>query len=523
MHFVKNAFLRLKSIWEQHGLKGIAVRFARKLAFNGQMKSHVETEGASKWIARQLPLERALYSAKIEEFSYLPTISIVCPVCDPPMAFLKEMVESVLGQVYPNWQLCLADDASENREVREYLESLHETDGRITVLFREVRGHIAEASQSALESARGEYVALLDHDDVLPLHALFHIVERLQGDAPPQILYSDEVKISSDGELFEPCVKPDWSPVYFRSFMYSGHLTVYERQLVDRVGGFRSGYDGSQDYDLMLRCSRQTSRISHIPRLLYYWRAHAGSVSASSYAKGYAFDAAKKALCADLEREGGNVEYSILDGPYPGTTVYQSSSTSVEAVMWRDGTTVEELVKELSVVDEELVLIRHEAMPPFSSRQLQTLLGSFAFEETKAVAPLFVSESPEKVVAAGWSQLPNGFDPNFSGASLMFGEQGHRLYVPHEVDAISVLIFAARKSWLLETLNAEESPRSIDSGILQVSDCSLQTSLVLDPRVRVFIPENLIHKTSSLLSTPPTRRYYPVGYSPKRANFRFEA
>ncbi|HEV2018294.1 MAG TPA: glycosyltransferase [Gemmatimonadaceae bacterium] len=244
------------------------------------------------------------------QLSYRPTISFIVPVFNPQESWLRHCVDSVRAQLYDRWQLCLVDDASTDRRVRELLEGYDAADSRIDVVYRERNGHISAASNDGLAIATGDFVALLDQDDELTPDALYHIGEVLNQRPDVDILYSDEDKIDESGQRFDPYFKPDWSPELLLTNMYVSHLTAYRRSLVAELGGFRQGYEGSQDYDLLLRASERTDRIHHIPRILYHWRATKGSAAESADAKPYAATAAMAALRDALERRGidGTVE-----------------------------------------------------------------------------------------------------------------------------------------------------------------------------------------------------------------------
>ena len=209
-----------------------------------------------------------------------------------------------MEQVYPNWELCLADDRSTKPDVKSILEEYAERDDRIKVVYRSENGHICRTSNSALELATGEYIALLDHDDLLPPHALAKVVQLLNEHPEADFIYSDEDKVDEQNVHKDPFFKPDWCPDSFLSRMYTCHLGVYRRSLVEEVGNFRVGFEGSQDYDLVLRITEQTAEIHHIPDVLYHWRIHSQSTAGKSDAKPYATNAAQKALNEALERRG---------------------------------------------------------------------------------------------------------------------------------------------------------------------------------------------------------------------------
>lgn len=242
--------------------------------------------------------------ATVPIFSHKPVISILMPVYNPPEGYLRMAIESVFDSVYPYWELCIADDASTAKHVKPLLKEYAEKDTRVKVVFREQNGHISAASNSALELATGEFVALLDHDDCLNADALYEMALMLNLHPDADMIYSDEDKIDESNTLRDPFFKPDWCPDSFLSRMYTCHLGIYRRSLINDIGGFRIGYEGSQDYDLVLRLTEKTDRIYHIPKVLYHWRIHPQSTASELETKNYATDAAYRALCDALERRG---------------------------------------------------------------------------------------------------------------------------------------------------------------------------------------------------------------------------
>ncbi len=233
-----------------------------------------------------------------------PLISVIVPVYNTPEPFLRAAIESVQSQIYPNWQLCLADDASTEPHVQAVLKQYAEQDDRIQVTFRPEQGHISQCSNSALALASGEFVALLDHDDLLTPDALYEVALLLNKHPEADFIYSDEDKIDAQGRFSDPAFKPDWAPDSFLCRMYTCHLSVYRRAMLTQIGGFRLGYEGSQDYDLVLRFSEQTNHIFHIPKILYHWRIHSESIAQSAAAKPYAYEAGQRALEEALVRRG---------------------------------------------------------------------------------------------------------------------------------------------------------------------------------------------------------------------------
>jgi GT2 family glycosyltransferase len=250
---------------------------------------------------RDLERLRALSRA----LAYRPKLSIIVATYDTAEVHLRAALDSVLAQTYEDWELCIADDASPQPHVRRILQEYAAGDRRVRILFRAENGHISRATNSALDIAEGEFVCLLDHDDVLSSDALFEVALLLNMHPDADFIYSDEDKLDdATGQFVDPYFKPDWCPDSFLSRMYTAHLGVYRRSLVRELGGMREGFEGSQDYDLVLRLVERTHRIHHIPKVLYHWRGHALSTASEMDAKPYAAEAAQRAISEALDRRG---------------------------------------------------------------------------------------------------------------------------------------------------------------------------------------------------------------------------
>jgi len=246
-----------------------------------------------------------------------PLLSVVMPVHDVDLALLEEAIDSVLVQTYPHWELCLADDASSRSGIRSTLARYAAADARIHVAYRDLSGHIAAASNTALGLAGGEFILLLDHDDCLAPEALAAVAGTVTAHPEVDLIYSDEDKLAPDGRHIEPFFKPSWSPTLFTATNYLNHLVALRRSLVLDVGGFRNEMIGSQDYDLLLRVEERARAVAHIPRVLYSWRMAPGSTARGSAAKPYAVAAARRALIEAVARRGiaATVTGSHLNGP----------------------------------------------------------------------------------------------------------------------------------------------------------------------------------------------------------------
>jgi GT2 family glycosyltransferase len=232
--------------------------------------------------------------------------SLLLTVFNPKVLWLTKAIDSVLSQSYQSWQLCIVDDASTDLRIRELLKNYSERDQRIKVCLREINGHISEASNSALEMASGEWIVLMDHDDILPKNALEEIVKVIEQNPEVRLIYSDEDKTDESGNHFDPYFKSDWNRDLFYSHNVVSHLGVYHMETVRKIGGFRKGFEGSQDHDLALRVIEQIrdDQIHHIPKILYHWRSHSESTASTGEAKPYTVIAGERAINDHLQRTG---------------------------------------------------------------------------------------------------------------------------------------------------------------------------------------------------------------------------
>ena len=233
-----------------------------------------------------------------------PRFSIITPVYETPPGVLRKMLRSVRRQSFADWELCLVDDGSRGPGVREVLEAARAKDPRIRVEYRTANAGIVAASNDALAMARGEFVCLLDHDDALHPDALAHVAEAIDRTPDADYVYTDEDKIDDAGRHSQPFFKPDWSPERMRTQMYTCHFSVLRRSLVEEVGGFDAEFEGSQDWDLVLKVTERARAVAHVPRVLYHWRILETSAAASQDAKPWAFEAGARAVQAHCDRIG---------------------------------------------------------------------------------------------------------------------------------------------------------------------------------------------------------------------------
>ena len=289
-----------------------------------RVHGHGSGQDYAEWIAAHEPSPREaqrLWAAQLSKLEATPTIAVLVPLYNTPAPLLRDMIESVLNQVYPHWELCLADDCSPAPHVREIVERYQDQDPRIKCVFRPRNGHISEASNSALELVTADWFALLDHDDLLTPDALLAVAQEIGAHPDAQFIYSDEDKLDEAGARFTPFFKPDFSPELLRAQNYLNHLSVHRTANVRAAGGWRTGFEGSQDYDLNLRTLERLApaQVRHIPRILYHWRAVAGSTALAIGEKDYAVEAGLRALREHLLR----MEWDATAGMVPGLPFYR--------------------------------------------------------------------------------------------------------------------------------------------------------------------------------------------------------
>lgn len=309
---------KLKAEKRQRSAVATLLRGARKFVKRRLSGHRDKAAGAASpsrtyqdWVAAYDTLtdrDRVQIAAHIARFPRRPLISVVMPVYNPSEEQLREAIESVRAQLYPNWELCIADDASTMKHVREVLGSYWH-DRRIKIVYRERNGHIAEASNSALAMAEGEFVALMDHDDLIPPHALYELAVVINARPDVDLIYSDEDRVDGEGRRQMGYFKTDWDPDLFLTHNLISHLGAYRRSILQQIGGFRPGFDGSQDYDLALRFIRASSsdRIAHIPAVLYHWRINADT-SFSNQSLEKCVQAARRAIREHLQAQGIEAE-----------------------------------------------------------------------------------------------------------------------------------------------------------------------------------------------------------------------
>lgn len=292
-------------------------KFIKKIYTKFFARYNEEERIYKKWIVENEPNKKILKEQKNTEFRIQPKISIVVPVYNTPKKFFDELVKSLQHQTYSNWELCLADGSPKPLEfIKKYIQK----DERIK--YKIIEGGnkgISENTNEALTLVTGDFIGLLDHDDLLPAFSLFEVVKAINENPDVEFIYSDEDKLETiKGPRYGVFFKPDFSPYTLNSANYICHFSIFKKELMDKLEGFRSEYDGSQDFDIVARTSELTNNIVHIPKVLYHWRAHRNSTAQNSDSKPYAFEIGKKVI-KDHIRRSLDTDVEVTDGLTPGS------------------------------------------------------------------------------------------------------------------------------------------------------------------------------------------------------------
>jgi GT2 family glycosyltransferase len=336
--------------------------------------------------------DRLALAAQLDGLDERPVVSIVLPVYDPPEEFLREAIESVRRQLYENWELCISDDCSTQAHVAKVLDEYAAMDSRIKVLKREVNGHISASSNSAVSMASGQWICLMDHDDLLADHALAVAVLALREASDPAIVYSDEDHIDDQGRRLAPYFKPDFDPLLILGQNYFSHLCMIRTDLVHQVGGFREGFEGSQDWDLVLRVLEivQPEQVVHVPHVLYHWRVHPGSTASSVSAKPYVVEASRRVVQEHLDRVGIKAEVQTIWGgsfnlirwnlppvpPVVSVIILPRAGTRIRRC-------VESILSLTAYPNVEVVLVDDGGFRPPMRQFLRDRAGTFTIVETR--------------------------------------------------------------------------------------------------------------------------------------------
>jgi glycosyltransferase involved in cell wall biosynthesis len=426
-----------------------------------QRTDAAEQDEYGRWFARQrVSAEEA---AKLREqsrtFSYQPLISILTPTFNPNDEFLTAAVESVMAQAYENWELILVDDGSSDSRARALLKKLGQRDARIQIGVQE-HGGISSALNTGLARARGDWIALFDHDDLLEPDALFRAIELLQNDREADVIYSDEDKIV-DGKLATPLLKPDWSPDLFRTHDYLGHFVVMRRDLAR--AGFRSEFDGAQDYDLLLRVSEKTDRIRHLARVVYHWRRTSESTAHNIRRKPGALEAGRRAIEEHLVRRQENARVTIdwethlyrvrreICPEKISIIINGAADRHAERIRARTNFLNFEIVANLKEATGEYVLFLDSDLEPLNENWLSAMGEQLSNPKIGAVGARIVS-SDDTIESAGLILLPNGSAGSaFAGYSRNFRGANRQLQAVRNYSAVSASCLLTRREFFLKT------------------------------------------------------------------------
>jgi O-antigen biosynthesis protein len=308
-----NSFVRFIKSIKKYGLINSLKKVKKKLLSSRNYGLSNEERYKRFIVSGNIKLDKE-YNKSVSLLSNVQKFSIVLPVYNTDINLLSECIESVISQSYINWELCICDDCSTDHNIKKLLDSYINKDERIKCVYAKENGHISKSSNKALSIATGDYVVLLDHDDLLHKHALFKFAYELENDPTIDLMYTDEDHITVAGERLEPFFKPSWSPALLLQQNYIGHLVCAKKALLEAVGNFAIGKEGAQDYDLLLKITDISNNIKHIPHILYHWREHPNSTALNSDSKPYAHTTGKLALQDFLTKKYGDEFVSVNDG-----------------------------------------------------------------------------------------------------------------------------------------------------------------------------------------------------------------
>lgn len=380
---------------KDNGLKAFLYKVLYKL--KGDRIKYME------WIQKHLPTEAELNTQRNEKFEYEPLISILMPTYKTPSHLLIETIESVVKQTYSNWEFCIADGNSEDQRVNEILDRYSEKDSRFKIKYLSENKGIAGNTQECYYMSNGDYVGLFDHDDLLEPNALYEIVKAINEDRDIDFIYTDEDKINEKSDLrFDPHFKQDFAIDTFRSCNYICHFSVFRKDLMKKIDGFRDGYNGSQDYDIILRATDVAKRIHHIPKILYSWRVHSGSTAGNPKNKMYCYDAAKRALDDHLRRNG--IKGKTKDGHFIGTyDIEYDIVNNPKVSMIIDGNgelknldrTINSIKSKTTYRNYEIIVVANDSKEEFTKKILSELNKKedtsviYTEEKMKSIASIF--------------------------------------------------------------------------------------------------------------------------------------
>lgn len=490
---------------------------ARRFRPRSPHDAYVET-------TRITPRLRAAMADEQRTWWNTPTVSVLVPVFNVEPRWLARCIESVRNQLYPHWELCLADDASSDPALARCLDRLPR-DPRIKLARRAANGHICAASNTAAELATGEFVALLDHDDELAPHALWAVVERLQHRPDADLIYSDEDKIDAAGRRYDGQFKPGWSPELLLSYNYVNHFTVVRRSVFEAAGRFRPGFEGAQDLDLLLRVTERTDRVEHVPQVLYHWRSLPASTAAGAEVKPYVHTSARRAVEEALTRRGVAASVYVppvaeklglpalaLDGPDDGpavavvvhgdpvaaaqtaAVVHRTTAYRNYAVVTAD-TGADALNRAAAARGEELLLFLAAGARPADPRWLSRLVANLSLPGVGAAGGKLLDADGTVLDAGTVLGMHDGKAPAAAFAGLRAGQVSYYFLadVTRTVSAVSGRCLLTRRSDFarLGGFDAGRFPQSlwdVDYG-LRLGGAGLRSAFVAGGR---GLPEELL-------------------------------
>lgn len=454
--------------------------FVKKVA--NQLKPQMDY---MEWRKQTLPSKEELLRQSKESFQDSIRFSILVPLYNTPIFFLKEMIQSVLDQSYANWELCLAD-GSENSclEVEEWCRTLAKKDNRIKYQkLTENRG-ISENTNACIQMASGEYLALFDHDDLLAPNALYEVRKAIE-EKQAEVIYTDEDKVNEDTTKYmEPHFKSDFNLDLLRSNNYICHFFVVKKKIVHQVGGLRSEYNGSQDYDFILRCIEQTERIVHIPKVLYHWRMHSNSTAANQQSKLYCYTAGQKAIASHLERCGvkGEVEMQKYLGFYRVTYPVQNEPFVSILIPNKDEKEtlkicIDSILKKSTYRNFEIIIIENNSVCAETFAFYQELCSKCQEKEEAYKEETGKQEGEDRNYEKGririveWKGAFNFSSINNYGASFANGE--YLLFLNNDIEVLS-------KDWIERMLsNCQRKEVGITGAKLYYPDKTIQHAGVI--------------------------------------------
>lgn len=367
---IRNPFVKTVRWMKAYGLKVTWRRIVAELTGKGfSLNGDLTKVNYDDWRKKYEITDEDIEAMKQVSFDYNPKLSIVIPLYDTKIAFLRELLDSFENQIYTNWELCLADGTGEGSPLEAVIREYMDNDDRIKYEILADNKGISENTNAAIKMATGEYIVLSDHDDIVPVHALFECVKALNEDKTIDVIYSDEDKVDMDGKkFFDPHFKSDFNIDLLCSMNYICHLFVVKKSLVDEVGMLRSEFDGAQDHDFILRCCEKAENIKHIPKILYHWRCHMDSTAANPESKMYAFEAGRKAVQEHYNRIGvpAKVEHGQFYGMYK--TVYEWEEQPLISIIIPTKDHIDDLQKCINSIEEkssyrnfELVIVENNS------------------------------------------------------------------------------------------------------------------------------------------------------------------